>query len=229
MATPPPPESILHPTEAGPLNLHVCRDGDGHDDGWVELYTEAFPPDQRQDLDDLRAQLLVGSMELDETRDDTGRLVCMSVTEVFTGTGPDFLLACYTATRPDLRSQGIGSVHRRKLAELLQGEYPRALGLFSEIESTREPGLDAATRTLRERRLAFFLRLGVQRIDLDYLFPSFTPGTAPLHGELLWLPFGSAALDRDLLRSVLTRIYTEGYGVPTGDPFLTRALATAGV
>jgi hypothetical protein len=214
-------------TPAGPRALHVCKDGDGESPGWVQVYEESFPHGQRQGLAEIRAALAAGTMELDETRDQDEQVLCMTLTEVFGADPPEFLLACYTATRPTLRSLGIGSLHRRRLVELLRQEYPAHLGLFSEIESTREPGLDAATRTLRLRRLEFFLRLGVRRLPVDYRFPSYAPGHPPLQGELLWVPFGEPRLDRDALLHVLRRIYTEGYGLDPSDPFIPEALDLA--
>lgn len=214
-------------TPDGPLVVHVCKDGDGQGIGWREVYEQSFPPGQRQDIDDLRAQMARGTMELDETRDPSERVLCMTLTEVFGGDAPRFLLACYTATRPELRSMGIGSVHRRRLVELLREEYPDHLGLFSEIESTREPGLPPDVLATRRRRLEFFLRLGVRRLPIDYLFPSYVPGAVPLMGELLWVPFGTPDLDEATLRGVLRRIYVEGYGVRPDDPFLGRALEVA--
>lgn len=214
---------------SGPLSLHICKDGDGSNPGWVRLYEASFPAGQRQSVDQVREAIRAGSMELDETRDQDDRVVCMTLTEVFAGDGPDFLLACYTATDPGLRSLGIGSIHRTRLVELLRGEYPGSLGLFSEIESTREPGLDPHTLETRRRRLAFFLRLGVQKLPIDYLFPSYEPGSGPLMGELLWVPFGGPTPGPGVLREVLTRIYVEGYGLDPADPFIGEAIATAGL
>ena len=210
------PETILAPS--GPIALHVCRDGDAEGRGWVDVYETSFPPGQRQSVEEIRALVEAGAMELDETRDQDDRIACMTVTEVFDRVGPKFLLACYTATPPPLRSLGIGSVHRRRLVELLQAEHPDHLGLFSEIESTKEPGLDPQALVTRQRRLAFFLRLGVQRLPIDYRFPSYHPDAPSLRGELLWVPFAAPTIDRDTLRGVLMRIYTEGYGLAPSDP-----------
>ena len=225
-------------TSDGELAFHECKDGDPESSAWVPIYEEAFPPGQRQDVADVRARLRDGSMELDEARDDRDDVLCMTLTEVFgpragpeaelQPNGPAFLLACYTATRPELRSLGIGSAHRRRLVELLRGEYPEYLGFFSEIESTREPGLAPEVREIRLRRRAFFLRLGVEPIAIDYRFPSFDRQAPALQGELLWIPFGAGGLDAATLANVLTRIYVEGYGLAPSDPFIATALAAAG-
>src|SRR5947209_20036668 len=182
------PEMIATPS--GPKTLHVCRDRDAEGRGWVDAYEASFPAGERQGVEEIRALVEAGAMELDETRDQDEQIACMTVTEVFDRVGPKFLLACYTATPPPLRSLGIGSLHRRRLVELLRAEHPDHLGLFSEIESTREPGLDAQTLLTRQRRLAFFLRLGVQRLPIDYRFPSYHPDAPSHRGELPRLPFG---------------------------------------
>ncbi|HEY2154493.1 MAG TPA: hypothetical protein VGH33_02610 [Isosphaeraceae bacterium] len=219
------PETIQAPS--GPMTLHVCRDGDAEGEGWVDVYETSFPPGQRQSIEEIRAQVEAGTMELDETRDQDGRIACMTVTEVFERVGPRFLLACYTATPTPLRSLGIGSVHHQRLVDLLEAEHPDHLGLFSEIESTREPGLDPQTLVTRQRRLAFFLRLDVRRLPIDYRFPSYRPDAPALQGELLWVPFAAPALDRDTLRGVLLRIYIEGYGLDPSAPFVRDALEIA--
>jgi hypothetical protein len=217
-------EQVLD-TPDGPRLLHVCRDGTGTSDDWVRVYELSFPEGQRQSIDDLRRRIEDGTIELDETRDQTGALYCLTLTEVFSHTPPRFLLACYTATAPHMRSLGIGSLHRRRLVDLLRSEYPNHLGLFSEIESTTEPGLDPATRTTRLRRLNFFLRLGVLKLPVDYRFPSFVPGEPPQAGELLWVPFGDASIDEATLRLVVERIYVEGYGMSADAPFVKEVLA----
>jgi hypothetical protein len=116
-----------------------------------------------------------------------------------------------------MRSLGIGSLHRRRLVELLQGEYPTYFGLISEIESTLEPNLPPDVLTLRKRRLAFFERNGAQRLKFDYHFPSYTPGAAPLMGELLWTPFAAPMPDHATLTAMVRRIYVEGYGLKESD------------
>lgn len=216
-------------TPFGPKVLDVCRDGTSDNDDWIRVYDVSFPESQRQDINDLKRQLLDGSMELDETRDQDGDILCMTITEVFRkrtdGSSPPFLLACYTAVAPEFRGLGIGSIHRRKLGDLLKSEYPEYLGIFSEIESTREKGIDEESMRTRIRRKAFFMRLELLPIDIDYLFPNYLPGGPPLHGELLWVPFGSASLAPSVLSSVLTRIYVEGYGLKPEDPLIASALS----
>ncbi len=213
-------------TPVGEKVLTVCKDGTSENEDWVKIYDESFPPDQRQSLDDLRKGLETGDMELDETRDQDGNIMCMTVTEVFSKQRglrvPPFLLACYTAVVPSLRGCGIGSIHRRKLGQLLKKEYPGYLGVFSEIESTRVTGLPEDVMTTRVRRKNFFMRLGLLPLDVDYVFPSYAPGEKPIHGELLWVPFTDPTLPSDALCTVIKRIYIEGYGLDANSELIEK-------
>lgn len=217
-------------TKFGPKTLHVCKDGEDGNTDWVSVYEVSFPPGQRQDVKELENELVSGVMELDETRDQDGNILCMTITEVFreAEAEPPFLLACYTAVVPEMRGQGIGSIHRRKLGELLEDEYPSYLGIFSEIESTRETGIDAAAMNIRVRRKAFFMRLGLIPLDIDYYFPSYVKGEQPIAGELLWVPFGDASISRETLSTIVSRIYVEGYKLAKDDPLIGRVTQSIG-
>ena len=54
-------------TPYGARDLHVCKDGDGANEGWVELYGCSFPGGQRQNVQQIRDLIKAGTMELDET------------------------------------------------------------------------------------------------------------------------------------------------------------------
>ncbi|MBS1957591.1 MAG: hypothetical protein JST89_25615 [Cyanobacteria bacterium SZAS-4] len=216
-------------TPKGPIKLHVCKDGTFENTEWIELYEEAFPPSQRQNLEEVQKQLQEGVMELDETRDSKEEILCMTLTEVFGGddaSEPNLLLACYTAVSHQMRGLGIGSIHRRKLGELLSLEYPDYLGIFSEIESTKEKGIDPKDMLVRTKRKSFFMKLGLIPIEIDYLFPSYNKGEPPLEGELLWVPFGPPEIQRSSLEKVLRRIYIEGYRLEHNDPLIEQVLKT---
>ena len=213
-------------TPAGDKTLAVCKDGTSDNHDWVKIYDASFPPDQRQGLDDIRKGLEEGIMELDETRDQDGNIMCMTITEVFTKQRglkvPPFLLACYTAVVPDMRGCGIGSIHRKKLGQLLKREYPGFVGLFSEIESTRVSGLADDVMQTRVRRKNFFMRLGLLPLDVDYVFPSYEASDKPIHGELLWVPFGEASIPPPMLAAVIKRIYIEGYNLDPENELISK-------
>jgi hypothetical protein len=212
-------------TPKGSITLHVCKDGNPENTDWVGIYNESFPPDQRQPLHEIQRDLKSGVMELDETRDDSGRILCMTLSEIFRPKEQhvSFVLACYTAVWPDMRGLGIGSVHRRKLEKLLVEEYGEFLGMFTEIESTKQHTDDPQLRETRIRRKNFFLKLGLIPIDVPYRFPSYD-GSAPLEGELLWYPFAANQLEPRVVQRVISRIYTEGYGLAADSDFVRQQL-----
>jgi hypothetical protein len=218
-------ESTRIETPKGPMNLHVCKDGTLENTEWVSIYEASFPPDQRQPLVQINDDLRSGVMELDETHDETGRVLCMTLSQIFRPREKhvSFVLACYTAVWPDMRGLGIGTVHRKKLEQLLREEYGQSLGMFTEIESTKQQTGDPELQKTRARRKNFFLKLGLQPIEVPYLFPNYEGGE-PLEGELLWFPFNGNTLDASTLERVVFRIYTEGYGLSENDPFVIKQM-----
>jgi hypothetical protein len=220
-------ETTVLKTPKGELDLHVCKDGNIDGTQWVDIYNISFPADEKQNIDELKSCLDAGSMELDETRDQSGRILCMTITEVFRPHHKNvpFLLACYTAVLPEFRGLGVGSVHRTRLAQLLKSEYHNFAGIFTEIVSTMASGLDDKEMEIRRARKRFFLKLGLQPINIDYKFPSSVDPSQYLDGELLWVPFQQGAeLVAEQIADVLQRIYTEGYGLRADDPFVQRML-----
>src|SRR5262249_15485477 len=159
--------------------------------------------------EELRRLLSAGAMLLHKTVNKNGELLCFSLT--FPVTNSDFVLLSYIATDPTKRSGGFGSKHMRRLVEILQAQYPNHLGLFLEIESTKEAGLDPATQKARQRRLDFYQRLGAKRLCKNYLWPSMVPGGAPRHGEILWFEFGTKLIDDTVLARVILDIYEKAY------------------
>lgn len=221
------PETATVKTPDGTLTLHVCKDGDESNTDWVAIYQESFPPEQRQPVEELKQQLKSGQLELDETRDQNWRILCMTVSEIFrpTGSQPSFVLACYTAVTPSMRGLGIGSVHRTTMERLLKDEYGSYLGVFGEIESTKQKTDDPLLAQTRIRRKNFFLKCGLIPLNVPYRFPSYD-GTEPLEGELLWFPFGRDTLTSSELESIVLRIYTEGYALSADDAFVQNEMET---
>ena len=217
-------------TKQGSKSLHVCKDGTIENTAWVSIYEEAFPAGQRQDLADVKQQLLDGRMELDETRDEHDNILCMTITEVFRHPPvlPTFLLACYTAVVPEMRGLGIGSIHRTRLDSLLKTEYPDYVGIVSEIESTFEQGVSPEAMLVRVKRKKFFMKLGLVPLDIDYFFPSYVAGEAPIPGELLWVPFSDNKLTDEQLAGMVRRIYTEGYQLANDHALISQVVASIG-
>ena len=191
----------------------LCQLSSGQEDDWKLLYETAFPADERSPVDDLRKLISSGSMLLHKTVNKDGELLCFSLVNVMS----NFALLAYIATDTTKRSSGVGSKHMKQLIQTLRAQYPAFTALFLEIESTKETGLDADTLKMRNRRLAFYQRLGAKRLKQKYGMPSYAKKGSKAAGELLWIELtNSCVFDADL-PNVILEIFQKGYGLPSTD------------
>ncbi len=203
-------------------NLVLCQPSDGHESDWSNLYVAAFPQDERMPLTDLQTMISNKSMLLHRTTDAAGALLCFSLVNPMS----NFSLLAYIATDQTKRSSGVGSKHMTELLKVLKAAYQTThLGLFLEIESTTEPNITAAEQTERNRRLAFYQKLGCKRLcGKDYFMPSYSPSGPARHGEFLWFEYGSAALDDATVSNIISEIYTRAYGIAQTHPVYVQVL-----
>ena len=203
----------------------TCFPSLGSEDDWKDLYEASFPQDERMPVAEVRTMLANGSILLHKTTDATGALQSFSLVTPLS----NFLLLAYIATDQTKRSSGVGSKHMKALIALLKKAHPSHLGLFLEIESTKEANLSAAEDQARKRRLAFYQRLQCSQMSgKDYLLPSYTPGTAARQGELLWFEFSAPTGDDATLKAVIAEIYTRGYNVTVNDPAYVKVIGQFG-
>ena len=194
----------------------------GHEDDWKQLYESSFPADERHPVEDLRKLITNGTVLLHRTTNKSGELLCFSIANLMS----DFNLLAYIATDSTKRSTGVGSKHMKKLVEEMKTAHPAHVGMFLEIESTKESGLDADTHKARTRRLAFYQRLGAKRMHKTYLMPSYgtSQGTAEARqGELLWIEF-SACINESSLPKIIEEIFCKGYGLSNTDKVVQKVL-----
>jgi hypothetical protein len=97
------------------------------------------------------------------------------------------------------------------------------------VEHPAAAGLDSAERAVREGRVSFWLSCGTVPLTVpDYVMPAIT-GTAEPEPMLLMAPAATAArTDASELAALVLAIYTQRYGLPSGDPMVRRALASVG-
>jgi len=201
----------------------ICQQSTGQEDDWKNLYESSFPQDERMTVEEIRQLLGKGSMQLHKTLNKQNELLCFSL--IFFPQS-DFVLLSYIATDSTKRSGGFGSKHLKRLVEQLKAQYPNYLGLFLEIESTKEPGLTPEAKKVRDRRLSFYQRLGAKRMCKHYLWPNMTPGGGtPRQGELLWIEFGARTVDDSVLTRVIREIYERAYNLAPTDPLIQQVLA----
>lgn len=197
-------------------STNLCQVSTGQEQDWKDLYNSAFPADERTPLEELQRLLDAGSILLHRTTNKSGELLCFSIVYPMS----NFALLSYIASDSTKRSTGIGSKHMKRLLEILKSGYPEFLGLVLEIESTRQQGLEAADKTARQRRLAFYQRLGAKRLCRTYVWPSYSlKGTYRL-AELMWFDFDPSTIDDPHLPGIIKELYTKGYGAQPDDPIL---------
>lgn len=189
-----------------------CRKSSFTDTDWEKIYEVAFRPDQRTPLSQLHEGLKSGQLLLHRSSSGEG-LLCFSVTNIL----PSVALLAYLATDPTKRSSGIGSKHMKALIAEIRKDHPHLLGMFAEIESTREKGISDEERKHRKRRLAFYHRLGFKRYNAKYTIPSYDPGVPDEEGDLIWLDFNTGALTCDAVAGIVKEIYVKAYLLPETD------------
>jgi hypothetical protein len=203
-------------------HINLCHQSAGSEDDWKDLYEASFPLDERMSIKEVRSLLASGTMLLHKTSDGQGALQCFSLVTVLRTN----VLLAYIATDQTRRSSGVGSKHMKTLIDLLKKLYPTYLGMFLEIESTKEKNLSVDEDKARKRRLAFYQRLHCKRmLGKEYLLPSYAPGIPARQGELLWSEFGGS-LDSDAtLKTVIAEIYTKAYNLPVTDPSYVKVIS----
>jgi len=200
----------------------LCQTSTGQEDDWKTLYESSFPADERMAVEDIRQLLSKGQMMLHRSLNKQGELLCFSLTFPVT----DFTLLSYIATDSTKRSGGYGSKHLKRLVELFKTEHPKHIGLFLEIESTKEKGLDPEVQKMRNRRLDFYQRLGAKRMHKDYFCPNLAQvGGTPRPGELLWVDFGTTTIDDTVLARVVKEIYERAYNISCDNSLVQQVLS----
>ncbi len=216
--------------------LDLARRSDASNDDWTELYRAEFPPEEQRDVEQLRGYVKSGEVILHETRGKSGELITWSMSQDYPatpGTGaPSFWLGCWTVTRRSYQSSGIGRVHFQHVIEALKTEKPGYIGRLTEIESTL--GLGETAQPVR--RAKFYKSLGMEELDVSYEIPLFQPVGAPeyvpqerlgkgIPGQLLFAGFDSLPVAAQQARSMIRRIYQQGYDVSPTDTYIERRLA----
>lgn len=193
-----------------------CQKSSFTDTDWEKIYEVAFRPDQRTPLAQLHDGLRSGQMYLHRSSSPDG-LLCFSVTNIL----PTVALLAYLATDPSKRSSGIGSKHMKALIAQIKADNPNLLGMFAEIESTREKGISEDEKKHRRRRLQFYQRLGFKRYKSVYTIPSYDSAVPDEEGELIWLEFNAGNIGCDKLADVIKEIYVKAYLLKDDDVRVT--------
>ena len=178
-------------------------------DGFYAIYSTAFPECEQKHRTTLLAMLHSCEYTFFIAKDDE-KIVGFCI--MYHPTSDDFFLLEYMAIDSRQRGSGLGSTLLSKSIEILykkEGIRP----LFIEIDTPHTE----EERTICQKREQFYRRIGALKVDsFTYILPSQTSLPSP-NMEIMMLHPETTSLEKGLLRSWVTKIYTNVYGLREDD------------
>ena len=197
----------------------------------LRLFASSFPPAEREPYHVLREQLRkVCSWShgqpapyrhfVMEADPDTATAAGMA-RGAFLPSGIGFVV--HVAVAKPLQGLGLGERLIRHAIGAFQTDAEKAgvpyYGTIFEVERV-EDARDVREKTVRERRLRFFDRLGATLLTSHYTQPSMAPGLPPVLLNLLWLE-STPGLARP---TIIKQFYRDAFGLGPAHPYVRRAL-----
>lgn len=194
----------------------------------MALYRASFPPDERmEELEMIRTlhdaprcqDVHLPYPELWASFTEDQQCEGFFWMEIAPNQGLGFLI--YIAVNPLQRRQGLGS-------KLLQAARERSRGIFEghdyrgmvlEVERP-EDATDSDDQQIRDRRMSFFTRFGIELISADYVQPSLGQGKRPVQLNLMGFDL---TLDSDR-RETVRGFYQAFFGLPPTHPYVKATL-----
>lgn len=173
------------------------------------IYTISFPPGERVEFSKLISDIHSKRHEIYLVQNEQSKLIGFAILALLLSSKVWF--GEYIAIAPDYRNQGIGSELIKFITKDLK-ERTNAAGLIFEVE-TEDEG-DDEEKDLRQRRIAFYKRLGANIINCvqDYQMPNLA-GEGTLRMRLMWIPLSSGiekpggAFLRACIKDIFRKIY----------------------
>lgn len=136
------------------------------------LYEQTFSPEERQPTEDIMELVAAGKILIHTSRvASTGELKTMSFTGVHEGPKQTFNNLDFIATAESARGQGIGSLHAKRLTEIVAKEHPEATALTLEVDNPAKLAGEDQLNALAKAK--FYNRLGFNDTTVDYNFLAF--------------------------------------------------------
>lgn len=130
----------------------------------------------------------------------------------------------YLAVEENWRGKGVGTALFRSLVERWAVAHPRPPHwVFLEVERP-ELARDSTAREICTRRIGFYERLGLQRIQADFQAPPLGPELPVVPYWIYMLPMREPDLRSDAIEHALTSLYREVYGLPEGHPLVLHCM-----
>jgi hypothetical protein len=184
-----------------------------------EIYEEAFPARLRVPFDELMA--VAGDPNRLQVAAVRGEAVAGFYIASLLPSGWSFLE--YIAVASEMRSHGVGRTVFMEFVDQVGMETPVIL----EVEPP-EDAPDYAERTIRDRRVTFYLRLGLRVLDVaEYEVPN-VDGSGTERFLLMVRTIDPDRPDTVELRRLVTELYVHGYGVEMDGRLPLRALTSIG-
>jgi ribosomal protein S18 acetylase RimI-like enzyme len=189
-------------------------------EAFVAIFENSFPPDERDDPDQLLATIARGERRCYLAAADRAVL---GLAVVLPLPSESMNLLEYLAVDQARRNAGIGSALLEDLRRRLLANPSRTDGIVFEVESP--DGAHGEEQALRLRRVGFYERHGAHIVSCAprYVAPSLSGGE-PVPFRLMWLP-GPGSPERltgERLRRCVVAILTKSYDLPATDPLVER-------
>ena len=179
----------------------------------IRIYTESFPPNERHSTDTIekRVKENLYQMFIGRLKD---RVVFMALLYPLKNT--NFILFDYMATDKNFRNKGIGTKFIKNELNLLKKNTFKKY-LILEIENPKYGN----NKEQRKRRVKFYKRFGAKEMkNVRYVLPPLS-GSNPTEMILMVLPeYNEGKIDGDLVKKLITQIYTELYNRDEDDGLL---------
>lgn len=186
----------------------------------LAIYEASFPASQRADLSGLD-QVMEEEGPLLYVAREGERVVAFALLDPL-ACGRVYLLG-YLAVAAEQRGRGVGGQLLRYIQDDLRADGTE--GLLLEVEPPEEG--PEQERPIRQRRVAFYERLGARviREAASYRMPNLA-GEGSLPMLLMWLPVGQPEPPAsDHLIDCIVHIYQDAYGRSREDALLRSILA----
>lgn len=142
-------------------------------DDVAKLYEKSFPKEERQPTEEVMELVSSGRILVHTTRDEGGQLQAFSFTSLHDETAFKFANLDFIATEPGIHSKGLGSLHAKRLNDIVRTDRPELTGMTLEMEAVAEKGLNPEVFALRQRRATFYDRLDAPNTNVKYKILDF--------------------------------------------------------
>ncbi len=196
----------------------VTDSGHPHVPAVARLLEDTFPEWERESMAMFWADLRAGrGLELWVLTDDAEQFLGFARGCCLPENSRGWIV--HLALEPGQRGAGRGEAFLLLLRDHLRERVPKFEGLYFEVERV-EDSAGATERGAREKRLAFFARLGARVVTTGYVQPPSQPGQPPVPLNLLF--WGETVADN--LELVLD-FYQTAFQYDEDHPHVRMALA----